>query len=200
MTAPHPIRSRSASACCSSGSPRASSRAAIATPWRMEWEAELRHRWSRGIDAVDGRRDAAWCDVRSARVVDAAWIRRQFTIDADVVHDVDARRADARQGAGVHHARAARARDRHRRRRPRWPAWPTRCSSGSSPIPDAERVVTVWERNLRHGRRARGRRAGQRHRLGDAADLVRGRRRRRTVQPGLHRARRRARGDVRPRA
>jgi putative ABC transport system permease protein len=55
--------------------------------WRMEWEGELRHRWSRGMVASH-RREAAMVRRSLGAIVDAAWLRRQFTLDADVVHDV----------------------------------------------------------------------------------------------------------------
>ena len=55
--------------------------------WRREWDAELRHRWSRG--RVASRRQEADMVRRSlGAMVDAAWIRRQFTLDAEIVHDV----------------------------------------------------------------------------------------------------------------
>jgi putative ABC transport system permease protein len=54
--------------------------------WQMEWEAELRYRWS--PRARLSRRGEMHMVRRSfGAVVDAAWIRRQFTVDADVVHD-----------------------------------------------------------------------------------------------------------------
>jgi predicted permease len=57
--------------------------------WRAEWEAEIHYRW-----AVDnrGRFDRSdFMDLFSrslGALPDAAWLRRQFTADADVVHDV----------------------------------------------------------------------------------------------------------------
>jgi putative ABC transport system permease protein len=58
--------------------------------WRDEWEAEVRHRW----DSLDARERLDW-RIRMdlfRRVLgslpDAAWLRRQFTADADLVHDV----------------------------------------------------------------------------------------------------------------
>jgi putative ABC transport system permease protein len=54
--------------------------------WRQEWEAEIRHcgdrrppHWREDMDLI-GRTLGA--------LPDAAWIRRQFTADAEVVHDV----------------------------------------------------------------------------------------------------------------
>jgi putative ABC transport system permease protein len=58
--------------------------------WRAEWESEFRHHhatlrargtpdWSTSMDLI--RRAAG-------ALPDAAWIRRQFTVDAEVVHDV----------------------------------------------------------------------------------------------------------------
>src|SRR5687767_10296718 len=55
--------------------------------WRMEWEGELRHRWSRGM-VPSRRREAAMVRRSLGAIVDAAWLRRQFTLDADLVHDV----------------------------------------------------------------------------------------------------------------
>lgn len=58
--------------------------------WRAEWEAEVHHRWS----ALNGQRVLDWGDrmdlVRRSlgALPDAAWLRRQFTADADVVHDL----------------------------------------------------------------------------------------------------------------
>jgi putative ABC transport system permease protein len=57
--------------------------------WRLEWESELRHRfetrsaqgridWSEAMDLLR-RSLGAW--------LDAAWIRRQFTSDAELLHD-----------------------------------------------------------------------------------------------------------------
>src|SRR5688572_17613922 len=54
--------------------------------WEREWDAELRHRWS--PRARISRRGELHMVRRSfGAVVDAAWLRRQFTLDADVVHD-----------------------------------------------------------------------------------------------------------------
>jgi putative ABC transport system permease protein len=58
--------------------------------WRAEWEAEVRHRW----DLLDRRQHLDWrtrMDLfRRAlgALPDAAWLRRQFTADADLVHDL----------------------------------------------------------------------------------------------------------------
>jgi putative ABC transport system permease protein len=58
--------------------------------WRGEWEAELSHRWG----SLRHRRDLSWRTsmdlVRRAfgALPDAAWIRRQLTADADFVHDI----------------------------------------------------------------------------------------------------------------
>src|SRR5262245_5778792 len=55
--------------------------------WRAEWEAEVRHRfdsieseqnWSTRMDLL--RRSLG-------AFPDAAWLRRQFTADADAIHD-----------------------------------------------------------------------------------------------------------------
>jgi putative ABC transport system permease protein len=58
--------------------------------WCDEWEAEVRHRW----DLLDRRDHLDWRSrmdlFRRAlgALPDAAWLRRQFTADADVVHDL----------------------------------------------------------------------------------------------------------------
>jgi putative ABC transport system permease protein len=58
--------------------------------WRAEWDAELQHRWN----DLHRRRMLGWRSRMDLlhRVLgalpDAAWIRRQFTVDADAVHDV----------------------------------------------------------------------------------------------------------------
>jgi putative ABC transport system permease protein len=58
--------------------------------WRQEWESEFRHR--REDLASSGR--IAWSDdmdlIRRAlgALPDAAWLRRQFTMDAELVHDL----------------------------------------------------------------------------------------------------------------
>jgi putative ABC transport system permease protein len=57
--------------------------------WQREWEAELQHRSS----YLQRRRNLTWRSnidlIRRAlgSMPDAAWIRRQFTLDADAVHD-----------------------------------------------------------------------------------------------------------------
>src|SRR5262245_45238760 len=58
--------------------------------WRAEWDAEIRHRWA----LLDRRHHLDWRTRMDLfrRVLgslpDAAWLRRQFTADADLVHDV----------------------------------------------------------------------------------------------------------------
>lgn len=58
--------------------------------WRREWDAEVRYRWR----VLHVRRDVDWRSQMDLvqRVLgalpDAAWLRRQFTLDADVIHDV----------------------------------------------------------------------------------------------------------------
>ncbi len=58
--------------------------------WQAEWEAEVRHRW----DVLDERHRLDWRNrmdlFRRAlgALPDAAWLRRQFTADADIVHDL----------------------------------------------------------------------------------------------------------------
>jgi putative ABC transport system permease protein len=57
--------------------------------WRQEWDAELRHRWG----LLGRRRELTWRArmhlFRRAlgALPDAAWLRRQFTSDAEAVHD-----------------------------------------------------------------------------------------------------------------
>jgi putative ABC transport system permease protein len=64
--------------------------AASRQDWRAEWEAEIRHRW----DLLDRQNHLDWrtrMDLfRRAlgALPDAAWLRRQFTADADLVHDL----------------------------------------------------------------------------------------------------------------
>jgi putative ABC transport system permease protein len=58
--------------------------------WRAEWENEVRYRW----DLLDRRDRLDWrtrMDLFRRALgafPDAAWLRRQFTADADVVHDL----------------------------------------------------------------------------------------------------------------
>jgi putative ABC transport system permease protein len=58
--------------------------------WRAEWDAEIRHRWA----LLDRRHHLDWRTRMDLfrRVLgslpDAAWLRRQFTVDAELVHDV----------------------------------------------------------------------------------------------------------------
>jgi len=58
--------------------------------WHAEWDAEVRHRWA----LLAKRQHLDWRSRMDLfrRVLgslpDAAWLRRQFTADADVVHDV----------------------------------------------------------------------------------------------------------------
>jgi len=58
--------------------------------WRAEWEAEVRHRWQT-LDRdqhVDWRTRMDLFRRALGALPDAAWLRRQFTLDADVVHDI----------------------------------------------------------------------------------------------------------------
>jgi putative ABC transport system permease protein len=63
--------------------------AAARPNWQREWDAELRHRAAH----LNRRRNPTWTTktdlIRHAlgSLPDAAWIRRQFTLDADAVHD-----------------------------------------------------------------------------------------------------------------
>jgi putative ABC transport system permease protein len=58
--------------------------------WRAEWEAEVHHRWS----TIEGGQRFDWSDRMDlfrrslGALPDAAWLRRQFTADADIVHDL----------------------------------------------------------------------------------------------------------------
>jgi putative ABC transport system permease protein len=63
--------------------------AATRSDWRREWDAELQHRSA----DLRRRRNPSWSTNMSlisrslGALPDAAWIRRQFTLDADAVHD-----------------------------------------------------------------------------------------------------------------
>ncbi len=63
--------------------------AAARAEWRREWQAELSHRSAH----LRSRRNLTWTMTMDltgralGSVPDAAWIRRQFTLDADAVHD-----------------------------------------------------------------------------------------------------------------
>jgi putative ABC transport system permease protein len=63
--------------------------AAARADWRREWDAELRHRSAQ----LRRRRNLTWRTNMNlvsralGALSDAAWIRRQFTLDADAVHD-----------------------------------------------------------------------------------------------------------------
>ena len=117
--------------------------------WRMEWEGELRHRWSHGM-VPSRRREAAMVRRSLGALVDAAWLRRQFTLDAEVVHDVaHGVRVLVKApgftalallvlavGIGASTAMASLADALLFRR---------------LAIPEAERVVTLWQRNLATG-------------------------------------------------
>ena len=62
----------------------------IRQDWLLEWEAEIRHRWS----TVNRGPQTRWQDqadvVRrsTGAISDAAWLRQQFTADHDVMRDV----------------------------------------------------------------------------------------------------------------
>ena len=111
---------------------------------------------------------------------DAAWIRRQFTLDADVVHDA----AHARRGCCSRHpgftaiALLVFALGLARRRRSS--AWPTRCSCVAAGAAAGARHDGLAVQP-RHRRDAAGCRAGQRHRLDQAGPVVRGGRHGRAV-------------------
>ena len=120
--------------------------------WRREWEAELVHRWG----SLRGQRQLSWRTsmdlIRRAfgALPDAAWIRRQFTADADLVHDIrHTLRLLARTpgvtaiallvfaiGIGATTAIVSLA---------------DTLLARPLPLPDAERIVTLWERNRATG-------------------------------------------------
>jgi putative ABC transport system permease protein len=56
--------------------------------WRQEWEAEVRAAWRRLARRNGGWR-GSWGLLRqtSGSIRDAAWMRRQFSADADLIHD-----------------------------------------------------------------------------------------------------------------
>jgi putative ABC transport system permease protein len=117
--------------------------------WLQEWEAELRHRWAHGR-GMSTAAEITMVTRSFGSVVDAAWMRRQLTLDADVVHDTShgARLLFKAPGftvvallifaVGIGAATAiASVADALLVRR--------------LPIPDADRVVTLWERNRATG-------------------------------------------------
>ena len=58
--------------------------------WAQEWEAEVRHHWT-GLEKTSGlnwRSKLALVRRVLGALPDAAWLRRQFTADADLVHDL----------------------------------------------------------------------------------------------------------------
>jgi putative ABC transport system permease protein len=64
--------------------------AASRQDWRDEWEAEVRHRWNQ-LDAgqhLNWRARMNLLRRAMGALPDAAWLRRQFTADAEAVHDV----------------------------------------------------------------------------------------------------------------
>src|SRR5688572_10707442 len=58
--------------------------------WRREWDAEVRHRWHalRAGEHLDWRSRMDLVQRVLGALPDAAWLRRQFSLDADVVHDL----------------------------------------------------------------------------------------------------------------
>jgi predicted permease len=120
--------------------------------WRGEWEAELEHRWG----SLRRRRELSWRTsmdlVRRAfgALPDAAWIRRQLTADADVVHDArHTLRLIAKApgvtaiallvfalGIGATTAILSLA---------------DTLLVRPLPLPEAERIMTLWERNRATG-------------------------------------------------
>lgn len=54
--------------------------------WIMEWDAELRHRW-RPHARISRTGELHMLRRTLGSLADAAWLRRQFTLDADLVHD-----------------------------------------------------------------------------------------------------------------
>lgn len=63
------------------------------TAWRQEWEAEILHRHGAFISDRE-RGNNNWSDQMTVTrrafgsIVDAAWLRRQFTRDSELVHDI----------------------------------------------------------------------------------------------------------------
>lgn len=58
--------------------------------WRQEWEAEVLHRW-RHLERTGALRWTARLDILRrvwGALPDAAWLRRQLTADAELVHDL----------------------------------------------------------------------------------------------------------------
>jgi putative ABC transport system permease protein len=115
--------------------------------WIMEWEAELRHRWGARLSRAS---EVSMVRRSLGSVVDAAWLRRQLTLDADVVHDASyGIRLLAKTpgftavallvmaiGVGASTAIVTLADSLLFRR---------------LPLPEAERIVTLWHRNLATG-------------------------------------------------
>ena len=62
---------------------------AARTDWKREWDAELRHRSAqlRRTRNLTWRTNMELLRRALGSLPDAAWIRRQFTLDADAVHD-----------------------------------------------------------------------------------------------------------------
>ena len=85
--------------------------------WRREWEAEVRHRWH----VLESRQHLDWRTKMDlvGRVLgalpDAAWLRRQFTADAEVVHDVRHGLRMLRKSPAIFRLRRVHTRARHRR-------------------------------------------------------------------------------------
>jgi len=117
--------------------------------WTREWDAELRHRWSQRV------RMSRAGELRLVRrtfgsLVDAAWIRRQLTLDADAVHDLvhGVRLLGKTPGftavtlfvlaTGIGAATAIASLADALLVRP-------------LPLPAADRVMTIWERNTATG-------------------------------------------------
>jgi len=63
---------------------------AVRGEWVQEWEAEIRHRWLalREHQALTRRNQAILLRHTGGALADAAWLRQQFTLDAEVFQDV----------------------------------------------------------------------------------------------------------------
>ncbi len=118
--------------------------------WLQEWDAELRHRWARleTLGPVGWGPRLELLRRVSGALPDAAWLRRQFTLDSDLAHDLRHGLRLLRRGPGF--ALAA--------------TLVLALAHGSAialfavldalvvrplPYPDPDRLVTLWQTNPR---------------------------------------------------